>query len=188
VSEKKEIHKPSDFKVGGSGNKMVTVEQNGGATVHQIPPEPYLNMDKGVINASFNTFAQAQIYKLYEICEHFYQQDFGSGLIIITMNWDAWNAMSPADQKIMEETWREAALGPCTKGMLESNLGGVGVVKDNGGHVYPPTPEETAEWQKSAQPVIDKWKVDAVDLGVKPDVCDKVLETWRNLRTKYNVK
>ncbi len=89
VSKKTQIKSAADFKglkVGGTGEKMEMVTSNGGAAVQQIPPESYLNMDKGVTDATFITFAQVYDYKIAEIANWFLDEPFGCGNAIIIMN------------------------------------------------------------------------------------------------------
>jgi TRAP-type C4-dicarboxylate transport system substrate-binding protein len=108
VSKSKEVHSAADFKgmkVGGSGSKMEIVSANGGAAVQQIPPQTYDNMQKGLTDAAFISFAQVYDYRIQELASYFLAQDFGGGFILITMNWAAWNKMSAADQKILMDTW-----------------------------------------------------------------------------------
>ncbi len=92
AAKKAEIHKPSDFqglKVGGSGQLMEIVTKNGGAKVQQVPPESYLNLDKGVTDATFITWGQVAPYKIGEVCNYFYEYPFSCGCIVVLFNKDA---------------------------------------------------------------------------------------------------
>ena len=187
VSKKKEVHAAADFKgmkVGGSGGKMEIVSSNGGAAVQQVPPNTYTNMEKGVTDAAFITFAQVGDYRIYELADYFYNQDFGGGFIIITMNWNAWNKMSAADQKIMMETW-EAASRVCSEGSLESISNGKKAVLAAGKKITEPTAAESAAWIAGSDPTFKKWKDDSIALGVTSATVDKILATWTNIQTKY---
>jgi TRAP-type C4-dicarboxylate transport system substrate-binding protein len=111
VAKKKEITSAEGFKglkVGGSGPKMEIVKANGGAHVAQAPPETYLNMDKGVIDAAFISFAQVNDYRIYEIADFYSTQAFGSGYGLILMNTGFYNSLPAEDQKILAETLRDA--------------------------------------------------------------------------------
>jgi len=186
-SKKKEVHYPADFngmKVGGSGQKMDMVTANGGAKVQQIPPQAYLNLDKGVVDASFNTFAQVRDYQLQEICDYFYDADFGCGEMLLLMNWDTWNGMSAADQKIVMDTFADSSV-ESSKGALSGIEEGKKLVLDAGKKITEPTPAEMAAWQKAAEPVFKKWAEDAKALGVDATVVANVFAEWKALRQKY---
>ncbi len=52
ASGKKDIYLPEHFKglkVGGSGAKMKIISSYGGASVTQIPPDAYMNMERGLL-------------------------------------------------------------------------------------------------------------------------------------------
>ncbi len=188
LSKKKEVHKASDFKgmkVGGSGQKMLLVTENGGASIHSIPPQTYMNLQKGVMEASFNAPSQIMHYKLDELIDYYYFQDFGCGTIVLLMNKEVWNALSPQDQKIVEESWREASQ-VSAKGMQVDAIGGEEQVKKAGKKITYPTPEETAAWEKSSGEIVfSRWAKDAQDLGISAQATDKVLNAWKDLRKKY---
>lgn len=180
-----EVRKAEDFnglKVGGSGVKMEIVTANGGASVHVIPPESYMSFDKGIIDVGFFTYAQVENYKLTEVAKNYYDQDFGGGCIIITMNWDAWNAMSPEDQKIMMDSWADATV-ECVKGSLKDDGIGKQAIKNAGLEITYPTPEEIAAWEAANGPAVDKWVAGAKEAGYEYPL--PFLEAWKKIRAKY---
>jgi TRAP-type C4-dicarboxylate transport system substrate-binding protein len=187
VSKSKEIHFPSDFKglkVGGAGHVMEIVKANGGAEVHQVPPEAYNNLDKGIVDAAFNLFAQVRVYSLYEVCDYFYTQSFFNGTMIVLMNLDAWNAMSPQDQEIMQEIWPEVAKISCQT-VFEDCETGKQKVLEAGKKLVDPTPEEATAWAAEAEPTFKIWAEDAAALGIDSEVAYAVLDEWKALRKKY---
>jgi TRAP-type C4-dicarboxylate transport system substrate-binding protein len=177
VSKKKEIHSAKDFggmKVGGSGSKMDIVVENGGAKVQMIPPDSYQTLDKGVAEAGFLTFAQVYDYKITEVCSYFYTQDFGCGQHNITMNKDAWNSMTPADQKILMDTFKDSI-----------KISAEGAQDNIGYKITDPTPDERIAWEAAAGPAIASWMKDCKSVGLDQALCDKVLATWKQIRTKF---
>ena len=184
VSKKKEIHSAADFrgmKIGGSGAKMELVTANGGAAVQQVPPMAYANMDKGVIDAAFITFSQVSDFRMQEIADYFYNQDFGSGLIIVLMNWNAWNALSPQDQKIMGETWADAIKVSAT-GSVSDEAKGKKAILDASKKITNPTAVEAAAWAKGAEPATRKWRDDAISAGVDSATVEKIYNGWLKIR------
>lgn len=189
VSKKKEIRSPSDFqgmKVGGpSAGGREIVQANGGAGVAFAPPESYQNLDKGVVEAAFLTFAQVQDYKLFEICDYYYTMDFGAGVHIIIMNKDAYNAISPADQKIMAEVWPLASKVGAENSLKQINAG-IASVKAAGKKIVDPTPAERAGWEKAAEVAINKWATDAQAMKIDPALTTKILARWKEIKAKYS--
>jgi TRAP-type C4-dicarboxylate transport system substrate-binding protein len=187
ITKDKEVHNPTDFKgmkVGGSGQLMEIVTTNGGAAVAQVPPMAYTNMEKGVTEGSFLTLGQAWDYHIEDISKYYYRENFGNGLILMTMNLAAWNAMSPQDQKIMEESWFDASR-EFAKASVDAQSEGIKAVQAKGRKIIQPTADETKEWERGAEPAILKWRDDAVKLQVDSTTIDKILAAWKALRVKY---
>jgi len=190
VSKKKEIHLPSDFKglrVGGSGSKMDIVTQNGGVRVQMIPPESYLNLDKGVVDAGFLTMAQVSDYKLYEICDYFYLGDFGGGYYFIMMAPEVWNSLPPADQKLFTDVWKESRK-VSGQTSLDTLKKGTDAALAANKKVVNPTATEIAEWEKAAQIAVTSWINDCKRLGIAQEVIDRTLAKWKEIRTGHVAK
>jgi C4-dicarboxylate-binding protein DctP len=192
VSKRAEIHLPSDFKglkIGGSGAKMEMVAAAGGAKVQMIPPDSQQNLDKGVVDAAFLTMAQVVDYKLSEICNYFFLQDFGGGNYIIMMNQKFWDSMSAADQKILTDIWAEANVVSGNNSLVSVQTG-IKAATDAGRKIVTPTAAETSAWQTAADAAVASWKKDAQALGMTDDVLAKVLDAWKTARGKHivNVK
>ena len=183
ISKKTPIHAAADFKglkVGGSGGKKEIVTKNGGAAVQQIPPQAYDNLQKGLVDAAFVNFSQVGDYHLYDLCDYYYTQDFGGGFMIITMNSDAWNAMSAQDQQIMMQTWQDAA--PISgQGSLDSIENGKAATRAAGKTITDPTDAEKAAWAAGAAPAFTKWRNDAKALGATDATLDKILASWQSI-------
>ncbi len=187
VSKKKEVHKASDFagmKIGGSGHSMEIVTANGGAKIQQVPPESYLNLDKGVTDGALITFSQIMAYKIGEICDYFYAQNFGSGQLLILMNKGFWESMPAEDQKILSDCWAESTV-VSAEGAIADVLKGKEYVKGLGKTITEPTEEEKAGWAEAASASFNKWKADCIAQGVPSETVDKVLNEWKALLDKY---
>jgi len=187
ISKKTEIHSAADFKglkVGGSGGKMELVSGNGGAAVQQVPPNTYDNMQKGIIEAAFVNFSQVGDYHLYDLADYYYTQDFGGGLMVILMNWDAWNAVSATDQAILMKTWEDARM-VSGQGSLDSIAAGKDATIKAGKKITDPTEAEKAAWLTGSAPAFAKWRKDSIALGATEATLDKMLETWKTIHDKY---
>ncbi len=188
ISKNKEVHYPADFKamrIGGSGPKMDLVSANGGAKVQQAPPDTYMNLDKGITDGAFVTPGQVYDYKLQEIANYFYAQDFGCATVIVLMNKSSWNAMSPQDQQIMMETWPAANIESAQANVVDTQAGRK-IISDAGKKITSPTPQETSAWAQSANEVaVSAWQNDAKGLNIPADVITKVISAWREIRSKH---
>ena len=185
VSKKKPVKKAADFKgmkVAGFGGLVDIVVTNGGANVHQAPPQTYMNMDKGVINGAFLTYPMVMHYKIWEIADYFYHHDFGSGTIVVIMNNDFYNSMPKEDQKLLAEVYSEAAL-VSAKGMLTDVVKGEQLARKNGMNIVEPTEAEKIAWTKDSTPAFKNWAANCKKLGVKDP--EGILETYLKIMKKY---
>ena len=178
VSGKKEISLPEHFKglkVGGSGAKMKIISTYGGAVVTQIPPDAYMNMDRGLVDASLGSWTQIYDYKWWEVAKYYYEISFASGAMIMVANEATWNAFSPEDQKIFTELWSKAHLMAATQSYNEGQKAPK-LVLDKGGKIRKPTAAEFASWKKAAAPVTDDWLQKAKKIKAKNP--EAVLAEW----------
>jgi TRAP-type C4-dicarboxylate transport system substrate-binding protein len=186
MAKSKDFHKASDFNgmaVGGaSGCLMEIVKQNGGAEVSLMMPEVYMNLDKGVITGAFSSFGMSNDYNYHEICKYWYAYDFSCGILTLLMNQEAWNAMSAADQKIMEDTIKEA--NPiAAQASIDGTNEGRQKWLDAGRIINEPTPEEMAAWEKDCAPALECWVDTAKEAGVKDP--EDIFEKYKEIRAKY---
>jgi TRAP-type transport system periplasmic protein len=187
LSKKKEVYLPEHFKgyrVGGSGLRMKLVTNNGGADVMQVPPDTYMNMDKGVVDGSFVSWTMVWDYKLWEAAKYIYDMSFGAGAFAMIMNQDLWNAMSPEDQKIFMELWNKAYEMGVEAAWLEVDKG-TKAATAAGTKIRKPTAQEMAAWRKAAAPVIDQWADQAKKVGAKAKDTELVLEEWQKQLDAY---
>ena len=104
---------------------------------------------------------------------------------MLQMNKEFWESMSPADQKLLEDTWAE-----CTQVTRDvqknSTVASKGILEAAGKELLEPTAAEVAAWQKAFDDVcIGGWKEDAASVGIDEATCDKVLQAWKDIRAKY---
>jgi len=185
ISKKKELYLPEHFKglkVGGTGSKMQLVSNNGGADVSQVPPDAYMNMDKGVVEAGFVTWTQVGLYKLTEVAKYYYDFSFGGGGFAMMMNLGTWNAMSPEDQKIFMELWPTAYEMGCESDWSDREKG-YKAAQEAKVTIKNPTKEETAAWRKAAAPIIESWIAESKKTGAKDP--EAVLAEWQKMLDSY---
>ena len=184
----KEVRKPEDFKgtkIAATGPGAELVEAHGGATVAIVVPQIFMNLEKKVVEGAFANFTMATDWKYETLCDFFFMQDMGAGLIVSLMNKEFYNSMSPEDQKILVDTWAE-----CTQVTRDfqknSTVESKGILEEKGIELKRPTAEEVAAWQKAYDEVcIAGWKEDAASVGVSEATCDKILQAWKDIRAKH---
>jgi TRAP-type C4-dicarboxylate transport system substrate-binding protein len=185
ASKKKEIYLPEHFKglrVGGTGSKMRLVSNHGGAEVTQIPPDSYMNMDKGVVEASFLSWSQIWDYKIWEVAKYFCDFSFSGGAFAMVMNLDTWNGMSPEDQKIFMELWYKSYEIGATNTAMEVEKG-MKAAASSGAKIRKLTESEIAVWRNAAIPIIEQWIADSKKMGAKdPEI---VVAEWKRILEAY---
>jgi TRAP-type C4-dicarboxylate transport system substrate-binding protein len=187
VAKKAEVKSAADFKglkIGGSGGRMEIVTSNGGAKVQEIPPDSYLDMDKGVTDGAFLTWSQVNDYHIADIASFYLNYNFGNGSGLILMNTDFYNSMGAADQKILADTWAQAQ-EVSAQGSLNGNLLGIDVINKAGKSIYTPTAAEEAAWDTASGVTVNLWRSDAKKMGATDDLLDTVLAKWKTIRAKY---
>jgi TRAP-type C4-dicarboxylate transport system substrate-binding protein len=192
ITKEKKVIVPehlSGLLVGGaSGSLADMMEAYGAAGVFQIPPEAYMNMDKGVTTAALMTYAMIGPYKMYEVCDFILKQPFTAGTLLVMMNWGDWNAMSPQDQEIFTETWEEAKI-VCAQGMYDENINSEPAIVASGITITVPTEQVSDMWVAACQKyAFPRWAKDCQDLGYSEEVTDRILAKWQELIEKYSTQ
>ncbi|MBN1189973.1 MAG: TRAP transporter substrate-binding protein DctP [Dehalococcoidales bacterium] len=188
ISKDKEIRVPADFKglkIGGSGYVMEIVNKNGGATVTQMPPDMYMNLDKGVVNGSVTGYGMIHDYHIPEIVDYFLDVDLGSGMFPTIINKEFYEGMTEEDKGIFHQTIAEFEKMSAESSLVARN-GGINDIKAAGKTVSPLTPAEKAEWDKSINIARQAWIDDCVKAGVSADTCEKVYADWEKIYQKYH--
>ena len=185
----KPVYGPEDLQgllVGGaSGSLADMMEAYGAAGVFQIPPQAYMNMDKGVTDAAFMTYAMIGPYKMFEIANYILTQTFTAGTLLILMNWDDWYAMSTEDRDIFTASWEDAKI-VCAQGMYDENVHSKPAIEASGIKINQPTAEQSAAWDAAAvKYAFPTWAKMCQDLGYSKEVTDKILKKWQELIEKY---
>jgi TRAP-type C4-dicarboxylate transport system substrate-binding protein len=180
-SAKKEILVPSDLKglkIGGIGVTMDICPLLGAVGVLARPPDAPQGLQTGVYEAYSTNYAVGLALRLYEVSKYVNEYSFGGGGWLVAMNWDTWNKISPADQKLIMDT-----VGDLNKAIQETQIKSISLFKEAfqkaGGKVNVPGPE----WNTTADPVWNNWKTKAAAAGVPNP--DEILAFWKQMRDDY---
>jgi TRAP-type C4-dicarboxylate transport system substrate-binding protein len=189
ITRDKLVRVPDDLKgllVGGAAGSMSDlIKAKGAASVSQIPPQAYMNMDKGVTTGAFMTYAMIGPYKMFEIADYILTQTFTAGSLIVLANPAWYNSLPPADRDIFNTTWEDAKI-VCAQGMYDENVHSKAAIEASGITITHPTIAESLLWTEAAEKyAFATWKKDAQNLGASAALADKVLTTWQALLKKY---
>jgi TRAP-type C4-dicarboxylate transport system substrate-binding protein len=139
-------------------------------------------MKTGVIDVGWLNFVQVYDYKLWEIAKYFLDSDLGGQTaMVICMNWDSWNKLSPENQKLLEELTPVGRLG-CAEGSIKVAEDGMKGIKDAGKTIYTINPDERAKWQAITEPLWHKWVDDMEANGIDGQA---MMDYWLELRNAY---
>jgi len=188
VMTSKAVHTPADFKgtkIGAVGAIADLVTANGGAAVAVIGPDNYEALDKGVIDGGVMSMTMATDWKVHTIADYFYMFDFGCSNMLVLMNTDFWNSMSPEDQKIFNDV-RQEAFRVLIDFEMNSYKEAIDIMNAAGKTMTQPTAAEMTAWKKTVNEIlIPKWRADAKSVGVSDATLDKVYNEWIRIRAKY---
>ncbi len=191
VMKSKEVRVPADFKgtkIAAPGGTGELVKAYGGASVNIVTPEYYTNLDKGVIDGGIMSMTMVTDWKIQNICNYFYMESFGCGNMVVLANNDFMKSMSPEDRKIFDQTRAESWI--VTRDfMIKTYTDAINILKSQNKTLVTPTAEEHAQWIKADQELyLAKWRADAKAVGATDATCDKILQSWKDLRAKYWAK
>lgn len=105
-------------KIRGTLSYKGVVEMLGAVLVVLPPSEIYTSLEKGLIDGAAWPIIGALDYKWYEVAHYLLRPAFGANFEPIFMNLNAWNALTPGDQKAImdvsrkiEDAWFKEAPG-----------------------------------------------------------------------------
>jgi TRAP-type transport system periplasmic protein len=161
MSRKKPVRTLEDIKgmtLGMPGGKTLPgfVKLLGGSPAAIPTPDIYSSLEKGIIDAYLNPIQTAVSYKLYEIAKTITMINTGSGLGVVVLNKDKWNAMPPDVQKVFSDLspWARELQFNASNANSESALS---ACKQNGVEIITPTEDEMKRWKAAAGSQEDDW-------------------------------
>lgn len=177
------------LKVGGAAGAMEDMmTAYGAAGVFQIPPYAYENMEKGVTDAAFMTYAMIGPYKMYEVADYILTQTFTAGTLLVLTSHEWYDSLAKSDQELFDETWLEA-MEKCAEGMYGESVNSKPEIEASGITITSPTADMTAAWEAACdQYVYVKWAADCQALGYSSEVTDEVLAKWKELIDEYTTQ
>jgi TRAP-type C4-dicarboxylate transport system substrate-binding protein len=145
------------LKIRSTGTSAKVVQALGGAPVAMPMSEAYDALSKGVAQGVICPYEAMRGFRLAEVVDN--SVEYGSAYVnanYVVMNKDKWNAISPADQKIIEainDEWIEKM------GRLWDDLDkdGKNYFIQKGGKVVVLSKEENERWSAKLRPILDDY-------------------------------
>jgi TRAP-type C4-dicarboxylate transport system substrate-binding protein len=180
-SRSKKIVTPADIKgmkIRPSNATIATwVTQLGGTNVQASASEVRDVMEKGVAEAVMFPWGSVPLLGVDKVTKYDMDAPISTTTFVWAMNQKTYDAMSPAQKKVIDDhctnDWAAKFAGPWG----EFEHAGITKVKAMPGReVYQITPEQLAEWKKSAEPLKEVWADNVRKAGGDPDTIMKELK------------
>jgi TRAP-type C4-dicarboxylate transport system substrate-binding protein len=181
MSSKTDIIVPADLKglkVGCIGNDMMLMTTLGAAAVVTPPPLSYQNMKTGVVDIIMTNYGAGYESKLQELTKYVNEYPSGGAGFIVGMNWDTWNKISPADQKLIMDTV-DAGNRDFQTVFFANEQAMKDALAKAGAKINVPGPE----WNNVGEPLWASWKADAKAAGVANP--DEIFNAWKQMIADY---
>ena len=186
-TKSKAVHKMEDMKglkFRGHGTSALVVKALGGTPVSKPMPETYQMLQKGVVDGAVYPFEANKGWKLGEVTR-FATADFTAAYttsFFVVMNKDKWNAISAANQKIIEQINMEWA-DKHGEAWDTSDAKGIVFFLNQGGQIIGLDAKEGERWKKAVAPIIEDYKANMNKKGFKGDeLVDFTIKTLNSLQ------
>jgi TRAP-type C4-dicarboxylate transport system substrate-binding protein len=186
-TKSKAVRKMEDMKglkFRGHGTSAAVVKALGGTPVPKPMPETYQMLQKGVVDGAVYPFEANKGWKLGEVTR-FATADFTAAYttsFFVVMNKDKWNAISAANQKIIEQINLEWA-DKHGEAWDTSDANGIVFFLNQGGQIIGLDAKEGERWKKAVAPIIDDYKADMNKKGFKgTELVDFTIKTLNDLQ------
>ena len=151
-----------------------TISAWGSNPMTVVPGELAVALERGTVDGGYTGWGIVNAFRLYELTPII---TFGnmskSAWSPATINLDLWNSLTQAQRDVLTEASRltEVYTDEILADAFETFSQNV---KDAGGEFYEMTPAETAEFIRLAEPVIDQFRSEANEIGLR--LLEKMLE------------
>ena len=160
TNAKQAVRKPEDlkgikFRVAGTDLFIGTFRLLGANALKMNFPEVFTSLQEGVIDGQENPLAIIYTSKLYEVQKHLTLWNYAFDPIILCVNGEFWNSISPADQAVMEKCAQEAMDYQWNYSeKLESNI--LSDLEGKGMAVIELSKDELAAFRSKVEPIYQK--------------------------------
>lgn len=159
----------------------------GAVNVQASAPEIRDVLEKGVADAAGSPWGSLSLFGIDRVTRYHIDSPVYVSEQVWVMNKDKYNAMSPAQKKVMDNhcssDWSLKIAAP----WADFESGGKDKIKALQGHeVYPLTDEQLAAWRKSAGPIVAEWSEAVRKAGHDPQpILDDLRKTVIQYKSAY---
>ncbi len=189
VSKKaKKIRTFEDFKGmkirAGGGMLMQTVKAIGGSPVFTHAGEYYTAMQRGTIDAGLMATYSLETYKMWEVADEVVNPPIMNNcFVLVYMNLDKWNNLSPELQKVLVDT-AKGLFPKWIKHMEEDDARITKIAKEHGVEFFVlPEPEADKMWQATE----DVWDL-FVDTCAKQDSGEEAKQVRAIVKKRFSAR
>jgi len=186
-TKSKAVYKMEDMKglkFRAHGTSAAVVSALGGTPVPKPMPETYQMLQKGVVDGAVYPLEANKGWKLGEVtryCTADYTAAYTTSFFVV-MNKDKWNAISAANQKIIEQINMEWA-DKHGEAWNTSDALGIVFFLSQGGQIIGLDAKEAERWKNAVAPIIEDYKADMNKKGFKgTELVDFTIETLNSLQ------
>ena len=163
------------------------MRQLGATNVQAAAPEIRDVLEKGVAEAAGAPWGSMLLFGIDRVTKYHIDSPFYVSEQVWVLNKDKYNALSPAQKKVMDDhcssDWALRIATP----WAEFESGGKGKIKAMAEHeVYPLTADQLAAWRKSAEPLKADWEEQVRKVGGDPKaIFDDLQKTIAGYKAAY---
>ena len=183
----KAVRKMEDMKglkFRAHGTSAAVVSALGGTPVPKPMPETYQMLQKGVVDGAVYPFEANKGWKLGEVTR-FATADFTAAYttsFFVVMNKDKWNAISAANQKIIEQINMEW-IDKHGEAWDTSDAQGIVFFLSQGSEIIGLDGKEAARWKTAVAPIISDYAADMTQKGFNgTEIVDFTVQTLNSLQ------
>ena len=183
LHSKKQIKVPADMKGVKGRAAQATLARTfallGGSSVPVAAPEARDALERGVVELMTAPWgSMLRPWNLDKAVSYTLDMSFYSGILFDGMNKAAYDKLSPANKKVIDEHCTPEWSKKMATGWAENEKKGYAeMVAQKTRTVYKPTPAEVKQWQDAMAPITDQWKKSVKDRGVDADAALAELKT-----------
>ena len=186
-TKSKAVRKMEDMKglkFRAHGTSALVVQALGGTPVPKPMPETYQMLQKGVVDGAVYPFEANKGWKLGEVTRYC-TADFTAAYttsFFVVMNKDKWNAISAANQKIIEQINMEW-VDKHGEAWDTSDALGIVFFLNQGGQIIGLEAKEAERWEKAVAPIIEDYKANMDKKGLRgTETVDFTIKTLNSLQ------
>jgi TRAP-type C4-dicarboxylate transport system, periplasmic component len=145
------------------------VKMFGGTNVQASAPEARDAIERGVADEITFPWGSMFLFGIEKAIKYAMDVPLYTTVFTYNMNLKSYNAMSPAQKKIMDDHCTPEWASKVTDPWSEFEFNGRAKMKALADHeVYTLTPEQLAQWKAAAKPLQDSWAADVKKAGGDP--------------------